>query len=100
MTGGPKGLFFGGGLGLLGKQALAMAVVAVYAFTVSFLLAKLIDRVMGFRLSPEDEASGVDFTQHAETAYAEGVYGNQQARRTLFGDRPRPGDGDEGVLNG
>ena len=100
MTGGPKGLFFGGGLGLLGKQALAMAVVAAYAFTVSFLLAKLIDRVMGFRLSPEDEASGVDFTQHAETAYAEGVYGNQQARRTLFGDRPRPGDGDEGVLNG
>ena len=100
MTGGPKGLFFGGGLGLLGKQALAMAVVAVYAFTVSFLLAKLIDRVMGFRLSPEDEASGVDFTQHAETAYAEGVYGNQQARRTLFGDRPRPSDGDEGALNG
>jgi Amt family ammonium transporter len=37
----------------------------------------------------------VDFTQHAETAYAEGVYGHQPARRSLFGDRPRPGDGEE-----
>jgi Amt family ammonium transporter len=95
MTGGAQGLFFGGGLGLLGKQALAMAVVAAYAFAVSYGLAALIERTMGFRLSAEDEASGVDFTQHAETAYAEGVYGQQPARRSPFGDRLRPGDGDE-----
>ena len=86
MTGGPRGLFYGGGFGQLGKQALAMVVVAAYAFTVSFALAKLIDRLMGFRISAEDEAGGVDFAQHAETAYAEGVYGHQQARRPLFGD--------------
>ncbi len=98
MTGGPQGLLFGGGLAQLGKQALGMVAVAGYAFTVSFLLAKLIDRFMGFRLSPEDEASGVDFTQHAETAYAEGVYGHQQLRRPLFGDRDalrRPEDAGE-----
>jgi Amt family ammonium transporter len=86
MTGGPRGLFYGGGFGQLGKQALAMVVVAAYAFTVSFALAKLIDRLMGFRISAEDEAGGVDFAQHAETAYAEGVLGHQQARRPLFGD--------------
>ena len=86
MTGGPRGLFYGGGFGQLGKQALAMVVVAAYAFTVSFALAKLIDRLMGFRISAEDEAGGVDFAQHAETAYAEGVHGHQQARRPLFGD--------------
>ena len=99
MTGGPQGLFYGGGLGQLGKQALASVVVAGYAFTVSYVLAQVIDRVMGFRLSAEDEASGVDFTQHAETAYAEGVHGHQQVRRPLFGDRDmfrsRPGDGEE-----
>jgi len=97
MTGGPQGLFFGGGLALLGKQLLAIAVVGLYAFTVTYGLGKLIDRVVGFRISPEDEASGVDFTQHAETAYAEGVYGHQQARRPLFGDRDalrRPDDDD------
>lgn len=84
MTGGPEGLFHGGGFALLGKQALAMVVVAAYAFGVSFALAKLIDRVMGFRLSPEDETAGVDFTQHAETAYAEGVHGHQMSHRPLF----------------
>jgi Amt family ammonium transporter len=62
-------------------------VVAAYAFVVSYALAKLIDRVMGFRVSPEDELAGVDFTQHAETAYAEGVHG--------IATRPRPGHPDE-----
>ena len=81
MTSGPQGLFYGGGLAQLGKQALATVVVALYAFTVSFALAKLIDRVMGFRLSAEDETTGVDFTQHAETAYAEGVHGHMPLRR-------------------
>lgn len=87
MTGGPSGLLYGGGVGQLGRQALAMVVVAGYAFAATYGLARLIDRFMGFRLSADDEASGVDFTQHAETAYAEGVHGHQQVRRPLFGDR-------------
>ncbi|SPM42925.1 Ammonia channel protein AmtB [Mycobacterium numidiamassiliense] len=81
MTSGPQGLFYGGGFGQLGKQAVAIVVVALYAFTVSFVLAKSIDRVIGFRLSAEDETTGVDFTQHAETAYAEGVQGHLPLRR-------------------
>jgi Amt family ammonium transporter len=81
MTSGPQGLFYGGGFAQLGKQALAIVVVALYAFTVSFVLAKAVDRVMGFRLSAEDETTGVDFTQHAETAYAEGVQGHLPLRR-------------------
>jgi ammonium transporter, Amt family len=81
MTAGPSGLFYGGGLTQLGKQALAAVVVGIYAFTVSYVLAKLIDRIMGFRVSAEDETTGVDFTQHAETAYAEGVHGHLPARR-------------------
>jgi Amt family ammonium transporter len=102
MTGGAQGLFFGGGLAQLGRQALAAVVVALYAFGVSFVLAKLVDRVMGFRVSPEDETTGVDFTQHAETAYAEGVHGHQSSRRPgLFSDqggaaRARPETAEEG----
>jgi Amt family ammonium transporter len=96
MTGGPQGLLYGGGVTQLGKQALAMIVVAAYAFIMSFVLAKLIDRTIGFRLSPEDETAGVDFTQHAETAYAEGVHGHQPLRRPLFGElRPRPDTTDQ-----
>ncbi|ART72715.1 ammonia channel protein [Mycobacterium dioxanotrophicus] len=81
MTQGPQGLLYGGGLVQLGKQLLAAVVVAAYAFAMSYGLAKLIDRFMGFRLSPEDETTGVDFTQHAETAYAEGVHGHLPPRR-------------------
>jgi ammonium transporter, Amt family len=81
MTAGPRGLFYGGGFAQLGKQALAIVVVALYAFTMSFVIAKVIDRVMGFRLSAEDEAAGIDLAQHAETAYAEGVHGHLPQRR-------------------
>ena len=81
MTGGARGLFYGGGFTQLGKQLLAMAVVAAYAFTATFVLGKVIDKVMGFRVSAEDETAGVDFTQHAETAYAEGVHGHLGHRR-------------------
>ena len=81
MTAGPQGLFYGGGVALLGKQAVAIVVVAVYAFTATFVLGKAIDRVVGFRISAEDETTGVDLTQHAETAYAEGVHGHLPLRR-------------------
>ena len=81
MTGGAQGLFYGGGFAQLGKQSLGALVVGVYAFAVSYVLAKVIDRFMGFRVSAEDETTGVDFTQHAETAYAEGVHGHQPSRR-------------------
>jgi ammonium transporter, Amt family len=81
MTGGAQGLFYNGGFALLGKQALAAVVVAAYAFVVSYVLAKVIDLVMGFRITAEDETTGVDFTQHAETAYAEAVHGHQPSRR-------------------
>ncbi len=80
MTSGPQGLFFGGGFAQLGKQALAIVVVTLYAFTVTYVLAKLIDRIFGFRLSTEDETTGVDLTQHAETAYDEGVHGHLPLR--------------------
>lgn len=81
MTGGPQGLFYGGGFTQLGKQALGAVVVAAYAFGASYLIAKAIDRVIGFRVSADDETTGVDFTQHAETAYAEGVHGHLGSRR-------------------
>jgi Amt family ammonium transporter len=71
-----------------------------YALVVSYALGKIIDRLMGFRISAEDETSGVDFTQHADTAYAEAVHGYQPSRRpTLFGDldasAPRPEKAEE-----
>ncbi|MRT44561.1 ammonium transporter, partial [Xylella fastidiosa subsp. multiplex] len=47
-----------------------------YAFLVTFGLAKLIDKVMGFRAEEEHEHTGLDLTVHAETAYDHGVLGH------------------------
>ena len=80
MSGGAEGLFYGGGLTLLGKQMLAIPVVAIFAFAVSFVIGKVIDSTFGFRIEREDEISGIDFAQHAETAYTEGVHGSTQKR--------------------
>jgi Amt family ammonium transporter len=64
-----KGLFYGGGIEQLGVQALGPVAVGLYSFTVAWILAKIIDKTMGFRVPEEDEVTGVDITQHAETAY-------------------------------
>ncbi len=66
---GVDGLFYGGGFGQLGKQALAAGVVLVYAFVVSGLLGYAVHKVMGFRLVREHELSGIDLAIHGETAY-------------------------------
>jgi Amt family ammonium transporter len=73
---GRDGLFFGGGAGLLGEQALAVGVTLVYSLALSFVIAKVIAMTMGLRVTPDDEAQGLDITQHAETAYLYGELGS------------------------
>jgi len=72
---GADGLFFGGGLGLLAKQLLAVGATLVWSFVVSIALAKAIDATLGLRVPADDEAQGLDLTQHAETGYAYGELG-------------------------
>jgi Amt family ammonium transporter len=69
VTGRDNGLFYGGGFGLLGRQTLAAVVVGLYAFGVTWLLATLIQRTMGFRVDRSQEHSGLDLIVHGETAY-------------------------------
>jgi Amt family ammonium transporter len=66
---GVNGLFFGGGMGLLGKQAVASGSVLAYSFVVTYLLAKLIDATIGFRIGAEQEEQGIDHHAHKEMAY-------------------------------
>ena len=69
---GGDGLFYGGGLSLLSKQLIATGVTLAYSGVVTFGLAKVIDMTIGLRVSSEDEDTGLDLSQHAETAYALG----------------------------
>ena len=71
---------------------LAVAVVGLYAFGVTYGLGKLIDRVVGFRVSAAQETSGIDLALHAESAYEHAVLAHG-APTGLFGrehERPRP----------
>ncbi|WP_298801088.1 ammonium transporter [Pseudonocardia sp. 73-21] len=66
---GADGLLYGGGLGQLGRQAVAVLATVAFAFTVTYVLAWLISRTIGFRVDPEVESEGIDEAEHAETAY-------------------------------
>jgi Amt family ammonium transporter len=68
-TGGVAGLFYGGGLAQLGRQAVAVVAVAVYSFTFAYAIGWVIDKTIGFRVKPAAELEGVDTTEHAESAY-------------------------------
>ena len=66
-----KGLFYGGGFELLGLQLLGFASVAAWTavtITVTFLVIK---KVLGLRVTVEEEISGLDATEHGlSSAYA------------------------------
>jgi Amt family ammonium transporter len=69
---GANGLLTGGGFHFFGLELLAAVVAIGFTFTVTWLLAKAVDLTIGLRVSREDEYSGLDLTQHAESAYSLG----------------------------
>jgi Amt family ammonium transporter len=72
-----EGLFMSGSVRLLSEQALSIAVVMIWSFTVTFILVKALDALIGLRVSEEDEVLGLDRSQHAETAYNLGLGGTR-----------------------
>ena len=68
--GGDAGLFTGGGAGLLVAQSISVLGVTIYTFVVTWVIAKVIDLIIGFRLPEEVETNGLDHELHAESAYA------------------------------
>jgi Amt family ammonium transporter len=63
------GLLYGGDPALLGKQTAAVLAVAAYSFVMAYIIGKAIDLTIGFRLDEEDEATGIDLVEHAESGY-------------------------------
>ena len=65
---GADGLFYGGAELLL-FQFIAVVGSFAYSFILSYGLLKLIDKVIGLRVSADNENIGLDLTQHSESAY-------------------------------
>jgi Amt family ammonium transporter len=66
---GADGLFFGNP-GQFGIQAVAVLATWVFAFVGTIILLKIVDAIMGLRVSPDEEQVGIDLSQHDENAYA------------------------------
>jgi len=65
---GADGLLYGNPRQFL-VQMVAVGAPALWGFLMSAAIMKLIDWVMGLRVSPEEEQIGLDFTQHGEYAF-------------------------------
>ena len=72
IKGAPGGLV-DGHLDMLGLQAASLAVAGAYSFVVTFVILKVVDKLIGLRVSTEEEEVGLDLTQHGERGYMLGV---------------------------
>lgn len=63
------GLFYGGGFDQLIKQAIGAGAVLAYSAIGTAILALIVKYTIGLRLDKEEEASGIDEAEHAESGY-------------------------------
>jgi Amt family ammonium transporter len=75
MVNGANGFFYKGGWTLMGHQVVAVTAVAAYSFVATYIIAQIINKTIGLRVTPDEEAAGLDLSQHAETAYESASYG-------------------------
>lgn len=66
---GVNGLFYGGGVDQLWRQVVGALAVLIFSFVVSLIIAKVIDLILGLRVTDEAERAGIDLDQHAEAGY-------------------------------
>ncbi len=64
-----KGWLIDGNFAQMGIQGLDVIAVFVYCAIVSFIILKVIDMVIGLRVSPEVEVEGLDLNLHGETVH-------------------------------
>lgn len=67
--GGFDGLFYGNPNQLM-IQLVATAAAAIFAFVVTFILAKILDAIFGLSVPPKEEEVGLDISAHGERAYS------------------------------
>jgi len=60
-----------GGTAQFFNQAIGVIFTVVFAGVATFILLKLVDKLVGLRVHIEDEDAGLDLTQHGERAYTE-----------------------------
>jgi Amt family ammonium transporter len=71
MLGAPAdGLFYGGGFGQLGIQSLGVIACLAFTAVAMWIVFKMIDAVIGLRVSKETELRGLDQDEHGMESYS------------------------------
>jgi Amt family ammonium transporter len=68
-TAGVDGLFYGGWFDQLWRQAVGAGAVLVYSLVLTAVIGLAIQKTIGFRCTEQEEITGIDSIEHAETAY-------------------------------
>lgn len=66
-----RGLFYGGGFGLLGTQAIGVVAVGLWTVVTTGLLFFVIKKTIGLRVTADEERIGLDISEHGASAYPE-----------------------------
>jgi Amt family ammonium transporter len=85
---GVDGLFYGGGVDQLWRQAVGAGAVLLFSFVVTGLIGLALHKTLGFRIESDSEVAGIDLEEHAETSYDLGSLGGgglRHAGAALFG---------------
>jgi Amt family ammonium transporter len=82
---GVDGLFYGGGVDQLWRQVVGALAVLVFSFVVTLVIGIAIQKTMGFRITEEEEVTGIDNVEHAESAYDFASLGSSGSTAPLAG---------------
>lgn len=67
-----NGLFYGGGVHMLGIQCLGVVSVGIYTAVCMGIVFTAIDKIWGLRVTPDEELTGLDLKEHGlPSAYAD-----------------------------
>ena len=67
---GADGLFYGGGMTLLVKQATGVGIAIAIAVVGTLVISMIIKPITGLRVNEDEEDAGLDLALHGESAYA------------------------------
>jgi Amt family ammonium transporter len=78
---GQAGLFYGGGFHQLYVQTIGVLGAAVYVAIISFIILYGLKVTMGLRVTPEEEITGLDVSEHGAYGYPEHL---ETAEKSVF----------------
>jgi ammonium transporter, Amt family len=94
---GVDGLFYGGGVDQLWRQIVGALAVLVFSFVLTLVIGIAIQKTIGFRITEEDEITGIDNVEHAESGYDFASLGSSGSTAPLAGQARAEARSTEGV---